>query len=245
MSWESRLLQLKDPSTSMTQTEKQHHQQQRLDPVFLSGSRFLNDEILKHVSLRYSWADISNVSFSSLKKKYGSDFQKIVNYLINNREYSKIYKHCNIDLILIKTVNAYINRQVTITKYVLDDIYNECSALLHDCDVDITRTVFVLDFRRCYFESNYLYISELLLYAAASLALVNKSKLFPFIDLVLISDDDSLNSNDDDIENDAILYLQKCLIKMNLNVFKTIDIEYITKLIVNSHLSSDIDGELF
>lgn len=240
MSWLTRFYNLKQNND-----ESQHD---NLEPVFISGSRFIHNSLIKELVQKYPWADISNVSFSRLKSKYAIDDVKILNYMQNNRCDAKIYKHCNLDLLLIQTVHKYINDKIPITMCILDNIFNEFSHLICGFEFDILKTVFILDYRLSYFETNFDYISELLLYSSAALALINKQHLFPFIEFVIISDDTRISNIDSNEYIFFISHLQEKLktIVQPSKILRTFDTEYIINLIITAHKAPDIiDLELF
>lgn len=244
MSWTSRLMKLK-------QNDVPSHND--LEPVFISGSRFIKNILIEHLSTKYPWADISNVSLSRLKKKYNNNYDKIISYLKNNRYDSKIYKHCTIDLMLIQTVNDYNIRKTPITTTLLTEIFNKCSKLICSYDLDTAKTVFILDYRRSYFYAHFEYIFELILYSAAALALISKKHLFPFIEFIVLSDDDIEPKNR--IFNDDDGYILKLIshLQQSLNIVMPplksaydLDINHAVKLIINAHATTEIiELELF
>lgn len=246
MSWVTRFHKLKQPDNQPPD---------ELDPVFISGSKFISDIIIKELSIKYPWADISNVSFSRLKTTYTNDYKKILGYMKHNRCDSKIYKHCNIDLLLIQIVNEFKYRDQSSSISNLNAIFDKCSSLISGFEIDTAKTIFVLDYRQKYFESHYNYVDELLLYSSAALALLNKKYLFPFIEFIVISDDwndqqkQIAHSNDSSKQYiTSLIHLQKKLeeIRPHIKISNVFDIKYAIKLIIDAHIISDtIELELF
>lgn len=246
MSWASRFSKLKVDI-------KEPQPPDELDPVYISGSKFINDSILLKLSEQYPWADISNISFSSLRIKYADDFKKIINYLIDSRVYSKIYKHCEVDLLLIKTVHRYLSTTNQITTDVLENVYNECSDLLSNIDVEVKKTLFILDFTSQYFQSHLEIIDELLLYSSAALALINKHRRFHHIEFVVFSEcsyksEKKIGYSQNICHHTLIEHIQSKLreLKHGIKVEQTANVDKIIKLIINMHISKDsLDLDLF
>lgn len=264
MSWVSRFHRLK---------QYKPPQPDELEPVFISGSKFMHDKIICELSKLYPWVDISNVSFSSLKVKFANDYQKILDFMKHNRYDSKIYKHCNIDLILLQIVHSYLKHDCVMTTDLLDKIYTQCSSLICGHESDISKTIFVLDYRLIYFMTFREHIDELLLYNSAALALIEKMHLFPYIEFVILCDtqleyDHSIaltnansdESSDSDVklsEVDAlestrfhilIAHLQTRLQSINqpVKLKPNLDLNRVISIIINAHIMSDsIDLDLF
>nr|DBA13070.1 TPA: Guanylate kinase-like protein [Oryctes rhinoceros nudivirus] len=232
-----------------------------LEPVFISGSKFMHDKIICELSRLYPWADISNVSFSSLKVKFANNYQKILDFMKHNRYDSKIYKHCNIDLLLLQTVHSYLKRNHAITTDLLDKIYTQCSSLLCGYESDISKTIFVLDYRLIYFMTFREHIDELLLYNSAALALIEKMHLFPYIEFVILCDTQlefdhltATNGSSDSeakataLESTLIAHLRIRLQSINqpVKLKPNLDMDRVISIIINAHtMSNSIESDLF
>lgn len=243
MSWSSRLHKMKEVNIPRLDD---------LDSVFVSGSKFAIDEIINELRIQNSWADISKISLSNIQLAYPNE--KILECMKNNRFDSKIYKHCDIDLMLIQNVIEYIPKTSSLIEKDLIDIFTESVKLIcsHESDTDTSKTIFILDFTHKYFERNLDHINELLLYSSSALALISKRHLFPFIEFVIISDCGETSKQPLNIPNSCeiealILHIQQKLktIDSQIKVYSYMDMDLIIKLIMVAHTTqTSIDFEL-
>lgn len=213
MSWLSRLHKIKEANT-------QHFD---LGSVFVSGSKFTIDKIIDRLSVENPWADISKISLSTM--------QKNLDLIKNNRFGSKIYKHCDLDLLLIQAVDKHLVREELILKRLVD-IFLESSKMICAYESDASMTIFILNLTYAYFEKHIDHREELLLYSSAALALVCKRHLFPFIDFIIISDYEEPKNCDESIH-----HIQQKLkaITPPIKIYSQMDQELIIKLIMTAH----------
>lgn len=229
MSWSSRLSELKH--TTILRPED-------LDPVFISGSKHTCFRVLIELVSKYPWVDISNISVARLNKQYNGDFDKIHDFMKNNRVDSKIYTHCDIDLMIIHTASSRTtDAPGTIGQ--LDKIFDKCSKLIYGCDSYTPKTLFILDLRLKYFESleN---VNDEIAYSSAALALIHKQHLFPFIEFVVVCDGGEADFPNDPatLNTDArrnIMHLQKKLKSARIAWSTDINIPKLLDIIMELH----------
>lgn len=182
MSWLARLSEF--GNTIMRDNKYTVEAPSDLDPVFISGSKFINDKIVCELRKEYPWVDVSNISFNSLCTRFKNDSKKILNYLINNRQTPKIYKHSTLDIILMTLVHRYLSKNELITCETVDHICKDTIQILYENNT-YEKIISILDIRRCYFYEHMDCISELILYSATQLVLVSK-KIYSHLSILLL-----------------------------------------------------------
>ncbi|ATY70235.1 guanylate kinase-like protein [Tomelloso virus] len=230
MSWATRLNKLKSDYTL---------QHDNLDPVFVSGPINICNQIITELSVKCHWADISNISISRLMKQYNGNFNKILDFMRNNRVESKIYKHCEIDLLLIQLANQYATANPQISCSQLDTIYGEVSRLIYGCNSYTIKTVFILNLNLKLYPEASTEHNELLFYNSAALALLSKKHLFPFIEFIVVCDFQP--------DNEYISHLHKKLkiLDPKIKITANFDVTSAVSIIMDFHnTKADLDLDL-
>lgn len=202
MSWLDRLATLNIPTHITTNITTV--------PVYFGGSKFIKQDILTELANEHSWVDISNITFKRVAQQTNATIENILQYLCEHRCNSKIYKYSSIDFMLMQIVQKYldasgiqlttaettsntnmdlttnIRRPHNITIPIIEQMYHECCDYLQESSNE--KLVILLDCRLEYFIKYKHSLSEILLHTAACIALMNRRKLYNFIDFIIIID---------------------------------------------------------
>lgn len=199
-----------------------------LKPVFVGApSATGKTSILKKIKRIYPQSRVSNISYETVWRLYEDNVQT-AQHLLTRRSESMIYEHTHECLALYTIIHKYMTifkekeesfqdsthiddeKRERCVRELLKKCYHECSDLLIETSNQVM--VIMLDLSRSfkdrYFErlSNSYngidYSDELYLYfqIVAYTAFIEKCFLFPFMSVVLVSDDDKNNDDCDDIE---------------------------------------------
>ncbi|AYP97952.1 guanylate kinase-like protein [Mauternbach virus] len=234
-------------------------------PVYFSGSKYIKQPILNELNDEYEWADVSQISFKKLRSQ-SKTHKEVLQYMLENRSYSKIYKYSRIDILLMQIIQKYLkllrkNEKTLLNEMLLEEMYRECFKFLQEYSNE--SIVVLIDCRMSYFRKYKYNFNEIILHTLAMVALMGKRILYSFIEFIVIIDDKNNKTNDDETNTNYVnlmqtslnqdeiknvLFVQKKLyenIRSNDKILRYLDNVLIKKIIINAHKSNNfLDLEL-
>lgn len=183
MTWVDRLVVLNLPNYSNI----------TLVPVYFSGSKYIKQPILDELQKEYSWADVSQITYKRLIKSQTTRTRhQVLQYLLNHRGYSKIYKYSNVDILLMQMIQHNLRQIRKIENFkmnigYLNGVYKQFFDFLQE--TSNSHIVVLIDCRIKYFEQYHHNFNEIILHTIALVALMSKRLLYSFIEFIIIMDE--------------------------------------------------------
>lgn len=202
--------------------------------VFIGGSQHTKQQILEYFRRTYAWIEISNVTFQLLTAQYNGNIKLVLNHLLNGRTEPKVYIHSDQEILMHQhVIHKHTKTEQTPTPELLRRVYNECCDCLQETST--SRIVIVIDCRHKYYtqHSTQLYIQTMMF-----AAMMHKRHLYPFIEFVLVQDDNTNTNNSDDDTFKCLLDLVSLNVQPSDLIMHTLDYARICAIVAYAHKSS-------
>lgn len=225
-----------------------------LKAVYIGGpSAVGKTTTMKKIKSRYRWARVANVNFQNLYSLYGGDAARVVHHLLYCRNEMMIYEHTDECTALYRVVHRYM-RPSELTKEVVHSCYRDCVNALTKPSAS---TIFVmLDTTKSFLQRyehrlttdyngiDYNDLKYLYLQVAAYLAFLTKRHLYPFMRVLIATDDYNSDTTppsprvfgkSDDY--DLIPLLHGLIDAKNDTVVEKFDYDEVSKIVADCHIS--------
>lgn len=225
-----------------------------LKAVYIGGpSAVGKSTAMNKIKSTYRWARVANVNFRNLFTLYGGDTARAVHHLLYCRNEPMIYEHTDECTALYRVVHRHM-RGAELTKEIVQSCYRDCVNAL--TNPSSSTLIVMLDTTKSYLQRyehrlatdyngiDYRDTRYLYLQVAAYLAFLTKRHLYPFMRVLIATDDYNNDTGPpsprvfgkpDDY--DLVPLLHGLIDAENDTVVETFDFDEVSKTVADCHIS--------